>query len=129
MVHISRQPAVYLLLLNSSAEVSIAFSSYRSSITIDCLSLLLSLYRYLLSTSLRAKVEDKGHSRAHSSEVATLPFSRFLLMSLVRGEGDIDLLTPLKEAVQVCVCSVVCVCHVWRDRVSVCGVGVVCVSL
>ena len=67
--------------------------------SLECLSLLLSIYRCLLSASLAGKVEVKGH-RGPSTESVSLLFPRSLLRAvLMRGEDD--LLTELRDIVQV----------------------------
>ena len=73
----------------------------RSSVSLECLSLLLSVYRCLLSASLVGKEEVKGH-RGTSTQPTSLPFPRSLLRAVLRREGGgEDLLTELREIVQV----------------------------
>ena len=72
----------------------------RSSVSLECLSLLLSLYRCLLSATLAGKREIKDH-RGTSSESVSLRFPRSLLRAALRREGEGDLLLKLRDMVQV----------------------------
>ena len=73
----------------------------RSSVSLECLSLLLSVYRCLLSASLAGKIEVKGH-RGSSTESVSLPFPRSLLRAVLRRDVGEYLLVELREMVQVC---------------------------
>ena len=69
--------------------------------SLECLSLLLSVYRCLLSASLAGKIEVKGH-RGSSTESVSLPFPRSLLRAVLRRDVGEYLLVELREMVQVC---------------------------
>ncbi|CAI8032881.1 Protein virilizer homolog [Geodia barretti] len=71
----------------------------QSSVSLECLSLLLSVYRCLLSASLAGKIEVKGH-RGSSTESVSLPFPRSLLRAVLRRDVGEYLLVELREMVQ-----------------------------